>query len=90
MKTKVLNEVYIIGEPRNKPVSILTIFERPLDYPTKYVVREFILDVDGQLYARRACNLADTLEEARLLIPPGRVRFLEPNTKDLPAVESWV
>ena len=30
------------------------------------------------------------LEGARLLIPPGRVRFPEPNTKELPAVESWV
>lgn len=79
-----------VGQPRSFPVSILTIFERPLDYPTKYVVREFILDTDGQLYARRACNLADTLEGARLLIPPGRVRFPEPNTKELPAVESWV
>lgn len=79
-----------VGQPLSTPLSILTIYEHPLDYPTKYVVREFILDTDGQLYARKACNLADTLEEARLLIPPGRVCFLEPNTKELPAVESWV
>jgi hypothetical protein len=80
----------VIGEPRAEPISILTIFERPKDYPTKYVVREFILDRDGQLYARVECNLADTLEGARLHIPPGRACFLEPNTKELPAVESWI
>lgn len=79
-----------IGQSRSEPISILTIFDHPLDYPTKYVVREFILDVDGKLYARRACNLADTLEEARLLIPPGRTHFWGPNTKELPAVESWI
>lgn len=90
MATQPINPKSTIGQPRSEPVSILTIFDHPSDYPTKYVVREFILDVDGKLYARRACNLADTLEGARLLIPPGRVCFAEPNTKELPAVESWV
>lgn len=79
-----------VGQPRTESLSILTIFEHPLDYPTKYVVREFILDADGKLYARKACNLADTLEGARLLIPPGRVCVQEPNTKEVPAVESWI
>lgn len=90
MDDQTKNPKTTIGQPRPEPISILTIFERPKDYPTKYVVREFILDRDGQLYARRACNLADSLEEARLLIPPGRICFSEPNTPELPAVESWV
>ena len=82
--------IFVIGESRAEPLSILTVFRHPKDYPDKYVIREFILDKDGQLYARKECSLADTLEEARLLIPPGRACFSEPNTPELPAVESWI
>lgn len=82
--------IFVIGEKRAEPLSILTIFKHPKDYPDKYVVREFILDVDGQLLARKKCDLADTLEEARKHIPWGKACFAEPNTPELPAVESWI
>jgi hypothetical protein len=82
--------IFIIGQPRAEPLSILTIFRHPKDYPDKYVVREFILDINGQLLARKSCDTADTLKEARKLIPFGRCCFAEPNTPELPAVESWI
>ena len=82
--------MFVVGERRATPLSILTIYRHPTDYPDKYVVRETILDVDGKLLVRVSCNLADTLEEARKFIPPGRCCFSEPNTPELPAVESWI
>lgn len=82
--------IFIIGQPRAEPLSILTIYRHPKDHPDKYVIREFVLDVDGQLMARKRCDLADTLEGARKFIPNGRCCFAEPNTPELPAVESWI
>jgi hypothetical protein len=82
--------IFVIGQSRATPLSILTVYRHPKDHPDKYVVREFILDVDGQLLARKSCDLADTLEEARKFIPEGRCCFSEPNTPGLPAVESWI
>ena len=82
--------IFVIGERRAEPLSIMTVYRHPKDHPDKYVVREFILDVHGQLLARKSCNLADTLEEARKFIPEGRCCFSEPNTPGLPAVESWI
>ena len=63
--------IFVIGQSRATPLSILTVYRHPKDHPDKYVVREFILDVDGQLLARKSCDLADTLEEARKFIPGG-------------------
>jgi hypothetical protein len=82
--------IFVIGERRAEPLSTFTIYEHPQDYPDKYVVREFVLDIDGKLLARKDCNLADTLEEARSFIPPGKCCFSEPNTPGLPAVETWI
>jgi hypothetical protein len=70
-------------------LSILTIYERPFDFPEQYVVRESTA-LDGCVYMHVDYQLAETLEEARRLIPPGRVCLAEPNTKELPAVESWI
>lgn len=75
--------------PRSEPLSIITIFQHPLDYPDKFVVREFLVE-NGSVQARTECQLADTLEEARKFIPEGRVRIKETRTFEVPAVESWV
>ena len=70
-------------------LSILMIYKRPFDFPEQYVVRESTA-LDGVVYMHVEYQLAETLDEARKLIPPGRVCLAEPNTIALPAVESWI
>lgn len=70
-------------------LSVLTIYERPLDFPRHYVVRESTVLKD-KVYLHVDYQLATTLEEARRLIPPGRFCLEEPNIRKLPAVESWI
>jgi hypothetical protein len=69
--------------------SVFTIYEYPLDFPQHYVVRESVA-LGGIVYFHLFHQLADTLEDARKLIPSGRVCLSEPNTPELPAVESWI
>jgi hypothetical protein len=70
-------------------LSVFTIYKHPKDYPDKYVVRRSVA-MSGVVLMDDKCQLADTLEEARKLIPPGLVCLEEPNTPELPAVESWI
>jgi hypothetical protein len=70
-------------------LSVLTIYERPLDFPEQYVVRESTALRD-KVYLHVDYQLASTLEEARRLIPLGRFCLEEPNIRKLPAVESWI
>ena len=69
--------------------SVFTIYEHPLDFPQHYVVRETVA-LEGVVYFHLTQQLADTLEDARKLIPAGRICLSEPNTPELPAVESWI
>jgi hypothetical protein len=70
-------------------LSVFTIFERPLDYPEHYVVREFRI-MGGQVAPQPECKLAKTLEEARRHVPPGRVRLSEQDPANPKVVESWI
>jgi hypothetical protein len=69
--------------------SVLTIYERPIDFPEQYVVRESTV-LNGRVYLHVDFQLASTLEEARRVIPPGRFCLGEPNDLRIPAVESWI
>lgn len=73
-----------------EPMQCWTIYERPLDYPDHFVVREFLVS-PGRVTACTECGLAKSLEEARALIPPGRIRFIEEgDSLATHAVESWI
>jgi hypothetical protein len=71
-------------------ISIWTIFERPTDYPNHFVVRES--RVEGEkVVVSPVCQLADSLEAARALIPFGLARLDgRGDPEAIHAVESWI
>ena len=66
-----------------------TIYDHPVDYPEHFAVRAWMIE-EGSVTAYELIGVADTLEDARALIPAGR--HLVPRTaEDFPViVESWV
>lgn len=64
------------------------VYFNPSDYPGKYVVRVQVL-LKGELLSDPACQVADTLDGARALIPHGlHCQPRQPN--DFPVVvETW-
>ncbi|HXJ60733.1 MAG TPA: hypothetical protein VNU68_29160 [Verrucomicrobiae bacterium] len=69
-------------------LSIWTIYERPKDYPRHFVVRRWTIGA-GQERAHE-CQLADTLEEARKLVPPLLIRLDRQPNDDPVIVENWL
>ena len=63
----------------------ILIYEKPEDYPDKYVARVW----DG-ITATRLVALADTLEEIRKKIPAGMKPFLHGKFEDPCIVEVWI
>lgn len=67
---------------------MFTIYDHPTDYPRHWVVRGSTIRPGGPVNDDRV-QLADTLEEARALIPPGLAR-MERLPADVPCiVETW-
>ncbi len=66
-------------------LKIFTIYDHPKDYPTKFVVRLFIADQPTEI-----TFTADSLNQARLYIPKGLVKFDRHHTDDPVIVESWL
>lgn len=69
-----------------------TIYDRPKDYPDKFVVRAWTV-YDGNPVPVPGAKVytADTLEEARKFVPAGLVRFAKHPTHDDPViVETWL
>jgi len=66
-----------------------TIYERPSDYPEKFVLRAWFVK-DGSVVAYEPVGLADSLEDARALVPNGRRRIGRMRDDDPVIVESWV
>jgi len=68
---------------------VWTIYDHPLDYPSYFVVRGFTVTAgapvpDGEV------QLANTLLEARMLIPPGLHPIDRSPDDDRFIVESWL
>lgn len=74
-----------------KPVSIwcYTIYDHPADYPDQFVVRAWAVS-EGVVIAYAPVGFADTLEDARYLIPQGRTRIDRTQQDDPVIVESWL
>jgi hypothetical protein len=68
-------------------VRIFTIYENPADCPGLFVVRERVVAEDANELG--AARTAETLEEARSLVPPGADRIDRSPDDDSSIVESW-
>lgn len=71
------------------PLFTYTIYDHPRDYPNHWVVRRFRI-ASGCFIPEQECQIADSLEQARRLIPSGLTRF-ERSPDDSPeVVETWM
>lgn len=64
-----------------KFLELWTVYRSPRDHPGKYVVRKF--SAVATPIASSDMFVADTLDEARALLPPGLVCFARDETDDL-------
>jgi len=72
---------------RRGDVLVWTVFDSPLDFQGKMVVRPFSGRMNTPLLVR---GVADTLDEIRLLLPEGLYR-LDRHKDDVPSiVETWI
>lgn len=73
----------------NQSLPMWVIYDRPKDYPRHFVVRRHLAGA-GVVTADTDCQLADTLEEARKLIPPGLFNLGRSPHDEAQIVEVWV
>lgn len=65
-----------------------TVYESPLDFPGKYVIRQFVIRVNG---TRPLTGfVCDTIEQARSLVPDGMVRLMRTPQDHPSVVEVWI
>jgi hypothetical protein len=67
-----------------------TIYFNPSDYPWKYVVRKFDLGGAGEARPTADMFVADSLDEARALLPLGLSCFERATDDDAVIVETWI
>jgi hypothetical protein len=67
-------------------LAIWTVYRDPADYPSKYVVRKSLVPggVTNEMF------VADSLAEARALVPPGLHRLPRQRDDDPVIVEVWL
>lgn len=65
-----------------------TIFDSPLDFPGKFVLRKFTA-IDGELVPSPDAQTADTLSEISKLVPFGLVCFSRHFNDEPQIVEVW-
>jgi hypothetical protein len=69
---------------------VWTIYAQPADYPTvPFVLRGWLISKEG-LADSGAIGFADTLEQARNMLPPALTRLPRDDDDDGPIVESWI
>lgn len=68
-----------------KGISLWVIYEKPLDYPEKYVVRHWI-----NTTPTKTMYIADTLDEIRKKIPSGLVNIGRKAEDDPKIKEVWI
>ena len=69
------------------PIPTFYIYDHPDDYPRHFVVRRWDIRADNHVHMVEPVHLADTLDEARTLIPAGMVAMGDPNPN---VVEVWM
>jgi hypothetical protein len=73
---------------RDEPLYLYVIYDHPKDFPTKFIVRRW--SVLNEPLPDAGCNAADTLLEARKLIPRGLVNLGRYPADDPCIAEVWV
>lgn len=66
------------------------IYERPRDFPTAYVVREWSITKAGPKAGRTLTTTALTLEEARTFVPADATRVQGRDTDEPQIIEVWM
>lgn len=73
-------------------LTVWVIYERPSDHPDHFVLRAWDI-FEGEATYREDVALADSLEQARTLLPLSEVplvRLPRHPSDDAPIVESWI
>lgn len=65
------------------------IYDHPSDYPDSFVVRKWIIE-DGKILPGELVGKADTLSEARNLVPDGLFRINRFEQDDSVLTEVWL
>lgn len=71
-----------------EPLSIWTVYQRPADFPTKFVARRWL--ATGELVATDNVLLDDTLDALRNRLPPGLIQMPRDPSDDPTIVETWL
>ena len=74
----------MVGGGRTKKMPIITIYEKPDDYPKKYVARMFLVS-RGNVKPINYIALADTLEELKAKMPVN-MTFMDRQENDDPKI----
>lgn len=75
---------------QSAPVSIYTIYANPLDFPGKFVVRRHVVEAGHSVPDVMPMVVADNLEGAREVLPPGSWCLGREPGDDQKIVESWI
>lgn len=67
-------------------ITVYAVYKNPSDYPGKFVVRKFI----GETPDVNPSIVADSLIEARKVIPRDKVRLTPSITDDPVIIETWL
>jgi hypothetical protein len=71
-------------------ISVWVVYNKPIDYPSSFVVRRIIVDSSGELLAEKECVLAEDLASARKCIPSGLAHLLPLPDDDPVIAEYWL
>ena len=79
------------AEANTRPMEMWTIYARPADFPeVPFLVRGWLVLPNGALVPSGAVAFADTLEQARNVLPKGLMRFERDAEDEAQIVESWM
>lgn len=72
-------------------LDMYVVYDHAADFPGKVVVRRWVIGASGEPRAEKTPTaIADSLDEARRAIPPGRYRQAPHPNDDLAIAEVWL
>lgn len=75
----------------DRSLTIWTVYRSPSDYPGKWVLRAWdIVRGSPSAQPRHECDVADSLDEIRELLPPGLHCLGREHADDPVIYESWI
>lgn len=74
-----------------RELEMFTVYKRPRDFPSWFVVRRFIIGGDNpEPQPMNIVAVCDTLDEARRAIPPGKTPLSRSPGDEPQIVETWL